>query len=160
MGPSDLDWRSKRVRWLFLLLATTSLFAGCCFRRASNGNDPPFPQNLVGWKYREANDVGIVGEFVLKRGESTNNGELEIKVVDLIPADPCAENGTALAIDNVKLGFIRMSDKKVVCEDTYPAVSGACATALHEFLISGIGIKGINIKDQWVHFELTGAQKE
>ena len=147
---------------LFLLVVSTVITPGCCWRRASNGYEPPYPHNLVGWKYREEDGVGILGEFVLKKGESTNNGEVEIKVVELIPAEPCADLGTALAHKRVKLQFIRMADKKVVCEDTIPDTFGgnSCGSALDEFWINGIGMRGINMKEQWVHFMLTGAQKE
>jgi hypothetical protein len=97
----------------------------------------------------------------LTKGESTNNGEVEIKVVDLIPARACADRGTALAHKRVTLRFIRMADKKVVCETTLPDTLGGniCRGALDEFWISGIGLRGINMKGQWVHFLLTGAQK-
>jgi len=95
----------------------------------------------------------------LKKGESTNNGEVEIKVVDLIPENLCADLGTASAHNRAKIQFIRMSDKTVVCEGTFPG--NFCADReLSEFWISGIGIRDINIKDQWVHFILTGASKK
>ena len=148
-------------RYILLLVIQVLMFGGCfCYKRERI--EPPYPQNVSGWKYHEENGVGTVGDFVLKKGESTNNGEVEIKVVDLIPADLCAEAQTPSASDRVKLQFVRMSDKKVLCEDRFTEHGGGyiCEMALDEFRIGTIGIREINIKDQWVHFFLVGDKKE
>jgi hypothetical protein len=143
-----------------MLIIVMSLFSGCCFRRESNSYEPPYPQSVVGWKYHEENGVGIVGEFVLKKGESTNNGEVQIKIVDLISPDTCADQGTTQSKKRAKIQFVRMADNKVMCEETFPTGGGnLCGKSLDEFWISSIGIRDINIRDQWVHILLTGAKK-
>ena len=104
--------------------------------------------------------MGIVGEFVLRKGESTNNGQILIKIVDLLPADTCADKGDALAKRRAKIQFIRSADNAIVCEQVFPIGGGnLCGNALEEFWISGIGIRDISIRNQWVHFILTGAEK-
>lgn len=148
----------KKIIFVAILL---TLFSGCSCN-VKNDSEPPYPQNITGWKYREEDGVGVVGNFVLKKGESTNNGEVEIKVVNLIPAECFVDQGTMQAQKRAKLQFIRMSDRKVVCEDITPEHGGGnlCGDKLDEFRISGIGIRNINLKDQWVHFILTGASKK
>jgi hypothetical protein len=146
------------MKTILLSLLAGLLIASCSFDRARTVSEPPFPQKVAGWKYREENGVSILGEFVLRKGESTNNKEIQITLVELIPASRWIRQG-AEGIDRAKLQFRRMSDKKVVCEETYPALTGSCGTALSEFLISGVGVEAINVKEQWVHFIVTGAQK-
>jgi hypothetical protein len=147
------------MKRLFLLMIVMLLIGGCYCQEKDN-DEPPYPKNIItGWKYREEKGVGILGDFVLRKGESTNNGEVKIKVADLIPAEPCADLGTTQAKKRAKIQFIRMSDNKVVCEGTFPG--NFCSDGeLDEFWVNRIGIMNINIKDQWVHFILTGAEKE
>lgn len=143
----------KKIFFIVLLL---TLFSGCCPFR--DNSEPAYPQNVTGWKYHMEGNVGIVGEFVLKNGESTNNGEVEIKVIDLIPAK-CFPNQEAVnANRRAKLRFTRMSDSKVICEGYFNG--DLCGKELNELWISDVGIRSINLKDQWVHFILTGASKK
>jgi len=136
------------------------LNAGCLCQKKEI-NYPPYPQNVTGWKYHKENGVGVLGYFILKKGESTNNGKVEITVVEIIPAEACADLGTARAKNRVTLEFIRMSDNKSLCVGTYIEDGGGntCDEVSEEFWINGIGVRGINIKDQWVHFMLGGAEK-
>lgn len=142
----------KQTCNLILLTVALSLFSGCYCRMKRNP-EPPYPQNTTGWKYREENGVGIMGEFMLKKGESTNNGKVELKIVDIIPENLCAEPMVDEGKRRVKIQFKRMSDNKLVCEGTFSGRS--CSDKeLEEFRIFGVGTRGISIKDQWAHIIL------
>lgn len=142
----------KQTDKLILLIIGLSLFSGCYCRMKSNP-EPSYPQHITGWKYYEKDGVGIMGELILKKGESTNNGKVEIKIVDIIPENLCAEPMVDEGKRRVKIQFKRMSDNKVVCEGTFPGRS--CSdNELDEFRIFSVGTRGISIKDQWAHIIL------
>lgn len=152
------DQKQEAMRHIIVSAFLLTMSSSCCFMR-QDSYEPPYPQHLKGWKYHEEDGVGIVGEFVLRKRESTNNDRILIKVVDLLPADTCADQGDELAKRRAKIQFIRSSDNVIVCEQVFPIGGGnLCGNALQEFRINGIGIRDISIKNQWVHFILTGAE--
>jgi hypothetical protein len=57
-----------------------TLFSSCFCRR--DKIEPPYPQSVSKWKYCEENGLCLVREFVLRVGESTNNGKFQVKLVD------------------------------------------------------------------------------
>jgi hypothetical protein len=148
------------MKRIIIFALFVQLMPGCCFFRRDS-YEPPRPQSVMGWKYQEVRGVSIIGEFVLKKGESTSNGEIQIKLVEVLPAEQCADQGEARAKRRARIQFITSSDQKVVCDQIFPTGGGnLCGSALDEFWISGIGIRDISVKDQWVYFILTGAEKE
>jgi hypothetical protein len=145
----------------FLVLVVLGLSTnGCCLKESRV--EPAYPQSVSEWKERRERGVRIRGEFVLKKGTSTDNGKIQVKVIDLIPPDPCAEAGAFQRNARAGIQFVRLSDNKVLLEDLF-AESGsmtlraADGTSLYEeFGIYVIYIYDINLKDGWVHFELRG----
>jgi hypothetical protein len=117
---------------------------------------------VSGWKEHKEQGVRIRGDFVLKKGNSTDNGKIQVKVIDLIPPDPCAEAGAFQSQARAKIQFVRLSDNKVLLEDLFAergsmTLSPANGTDLYEeFGVSVIFIYDINLKDGWVYFELRG----
>lgn len=144
----------------------THLFVGLvgCFLSACcpplEHNDPPYPSDARGWGEYQRSGATVLGNFVLKEGESTTNGKVVVKVIAVKPGDSCAEIGTQARQATVRLQFLRPTDQSVICEDDFPDHGtvgfGAthCGTALDVFGLSVVGVKGINLKDQWAHFVL------
>jgi hypothetical protein len=84
---------------LFFVLAISVV--GCSLWFHFNGIQlqPTRPANLTGWHVEPRRDgVTFVGDFVLSKGESTDNGEIGVKVVD-IAATPCPGGTICLAPD-------------------------------------------------------------
>jgi len=102
----------------------------------------------------------MLGSYVLKTGEAIENGNVQMKVIELAPSDPCAEPNSLIGMDRVKLRFIRKTDQKVLCEST-SMVGGSstllgdpCGKVAKESDVASVYIKAINITDGWVYFEL------
>lgn len=99
---------------------------------------------------------------MLRKDQTTENGELQIKLMELISGDPCVDAGSERHQARVTLQFVRVRDKKVLCEDTFVekgsrVFSGTqCGSSLTEFGIMGIYVIAVNVKDEWVFFELRG----
>ena len=132
---------------------------GCCLKGGAR-KEPPYPSVRLGWNEREVSGVHLLGSFVLKPGETLENGDVQIKPVELTPSDPCAEPNSLVGADRVKLRFIRKSDQKVLCESTFMAgesgalLGGPCGDVAKESDVAGVYIKAINITDGWAYFEL------
>jgi hypothetical protein len=139
------------------LLVTSIILSGCC--PPSRHVEPSYPTNIVGWKGYQENGVQQQGNFVLKKGEITDNGKIQIKVLDIIPPDSCAESGTWSSLPKVQLEFVRVSDQKVLCTHTYAEREGRnfsadCGKNLVEYGLLGISVRAINLKEQWFFFAL------
>lgn len=63
-----------------ILLA--SLTRGCCTE--SPRIEPNYPTNIPGWQQRNERGLAIRGSFVLRKNQTTDNEELQIKLTDVI----------------------------------------------------------------------------
>jgi hypothetical protein len=146
---------------LFLASAMLSLsMSSCCAN--DHRSEPAYPKSISGWKERNERGLRILGDFVLKKGESTDNGKVQVKIIDLIPPDPCAETGAFQRQARTRIQLVRLLDHKVLYDDIF-AERGTMALSnvkdnvnLDEFGISVIYIYDINLKEGWVYFELRG----
>jgi hypothetical protein len=149
----------------FVGLALVCVFmGGCC--RFERRSDLPFPVKVSGWmsdkersKFHADYGYRAQGEFVIKTGDSVEDGKIRVKVCKLIPPDHCAEAGSFHRKARVELQFIRMSDQKVLCETIIPERGGGpiapnCVDSLTAFDIDVIGVYGINLKDGWAYIRL------
>lgn len=149
----------------FIALALIgSLLSGCCL--PERRTESPYPSKVSGWlseperlKFHEEHGFWARGDFVLRKNESADDGKLKVKVIELIPPDPCAEGGSFLRQARVTLQFIRMSDQKMLCEETFPergylTVYSKCGNSLSEFEIPGVGVTDINLKEGWAFIRL------
>lgn len=132
---------------------------GCCL--PSKRNEPSYPTNSLGWKEYKDNSELIRGSFVLKKNEMTTNGHIQIKVLDIVQADPCAESGTYNSRPKVLLEFTRASDQALLCKHTYAEgegrnLSADCGETLVEYGLLGISVRAINFNVGWVFFVLHG----
>jgi hypothetical protein len=143
-------------RTLSILVLLISLLPSSCCPKAKRV-EPPYPTDVVGWKESEQNDVHYLGEFVLKKGEATKNRKVEIRVLEFLPPEACREAGEFQGLARVKLQFIQTSDNSMLCEKEFGETqSGVIPKECGENLgIYGIGIRAINLKDEWVFFYLT-----
>jgi hypothetical protein len=144
----------------FLLIAEVLLFAlmtGCC---VDHHKEPSYPNKAsLGWKeFARGGSLQTHGVFVLKKGESTDNGKIQVKVIDITPNESCdPQSRTYLA--RVELQLTRLSDQKILCSDSYEESSTGifdCGNQIVEFGISGYRMNTINLKEGWVFFELWG----
>ena len=143
---------------LALLILSTILIRGCC--GAPNRVEPAFPNESLGWKYREEKGIRVQGNFLLHKAEATSNDKIQIQVLDLLAGDPCAEAASQLSRPSVKLQFVRLSDHQILCENRfYEGESSTlamprCGQDLSAFGLLGIYVSAINLSDGWVFFEL------
>ncbi len=115
-----------------------TLMTGCC---STHHNEPSYPSRaFLGWKeFAQADSLQSHGVFVLKKGESTDNGKIQVKVIDIIPNDPCDPHGRTY-FARVELQLTRLSDQKILCSDSYEESSTGffdCGNQIVEFGISG-----------------------
>ena len=143
---------------IVLLIVSIVFIRSCC--TAPNRVEPPIPKQALGWNYREENGIHIQGDFLLHKGEVINNGRVQIKVLDILPGDPCAEPAHYLYLPSAKLQFIRLSDQKVLCEERFfenwsgIIGTGHCPDEIFNLGLDVIHISAINLTDRWVFFEL------
>jgi hypothetical protein len=142
---------------LFLL---SDLLVGCS--QQLQRSEPPYPNKVWGWEYHKEQSLDIVGDFVLKPGDSTDNGKIQVKVLELIPGDKTTDAGTLSYQTRAKLQFIRLLDNRILCENIFPEKGSItlsvphCKHNLSEYGILSVYISAINLKDGWVHFQLIG----
>jgi hypothetical protein len=153
------------MKCLFVVIALgASLLGGCC--SSINRTEPAYPGKVSGWltdkqrlMFYEEHNYWSRGNFVLRKNEATDDGKIRIKVLDLIPPDPCAEVMSFQRTARVTLQFIRMSDQRPLCEDTFPEhgagrVYSTCGDSLDEFGIDAVVISDINLKEGWAFIRL------
>lgn len=84
--------RGEEMKLRLIALIVLSMWVqGCCIKKAHD--EPAYPGKVRGW-ITGSNEEGLRGEFVLREGETTNNGKVQVKVVEIKPGDECAEPDT------------------------------------------------------------------
>jgi hypothetical protein len=134
---------------------------GCCLDNLHQ--EPAYPNDAqIGWKEKEAEQKGLQvrGVFLLKKGEASDNGEIQVKVTDIIANDPCDSRGLN-SLPKAVLQLSRVADHKVLCTGTYTEkaygiLPGDCGKETAELGVSGFRIYAINLSRGWVFFELHG----
>ncbi len=111
-----------------------------------------------GWKpFRVGGSITFVGQFVLKRGESTDNGELGVKVLDIRPGPPTPSATAYIESDGSKavLRFYKVSNQSVLCDFTSEASSTGYDTKYicgGKLPFSNLEVRGIDSEEGWVFF--------
>ena len=103
---------------------------------------------------------------MLRKGETIDKGNIQIKVVEIIPGNLCDDAGSVQYQTRVRIQFIRLSDEKVMCEEVFPETGSALLSAqacgssdisaLSDAGIEAIYVRAVNVKDGWAFFELRG----
>jgi len=144
----------------FLCIALASfagLIRGCCSAKLP---EPAHPGAVAGWKESQEGGVHTVGALVLKKGESSDNGKIGVRVVDIIAADPCAEYGTLQSLPRVKIQFYQTPQQTVICEELLTGgsgtslIAGPCGEKIADLGVTAISVNAINATEGWVWFEL------
>lgn len=146
-----------RIIVISFLTVSISLAIGCC--RRPQLPEPTPPTVVRGWQDFEESGVHYVGEFILKKGQSTDNGQIGVSLVDVIPAKPCADEGY-FSYPKAVIRFYRVSDQEVLCEATFLAGGGGtllnspsyCGTNID---LTGLSLMSVNTTDGWAHFALS-----
>jgi len=130
------------------------MLSGCCIR--PNRNEPSYPKNAqLGWREKGTEKKKISGHFVLKKGEHTEYGGLRVEVTDIIDNNciGASESNPIFA----KLKFTKTAEQKIMCEDARVETSAGLISSscewLREFGIEFIGVRAINVRENWVDFE-------
>jgi len=137
------------------LLTIMLLFLNGCVEWGREIENPTRPTSVRGWKKYETGSIGIKGEFVLKKGETTHNGQIGIRVVDLIAAKYHLFDSPELP--KAKVQFFRVSDQAVICEGVFTRGSNRvdlpdlCKNNLEW---SVIYIRDVNHDEGWVFLDL------
>jgi hypothetical protein len=136
---------------LILVLMMVFLgLSGACSSRERPQPDPP--KTVKGWKDTYFSGVHSVGELFLHKGESSDNGKLGVRVLDIVAPRPGSDSEP-----KVVLQFYKPSDKKVLCEATFAEGGTVMGDGYHCGLdvgLSAISVNTINTKDNWVFFDL------
>ena len=141
-------------RLLLTFMASSLLFVAGCFCPPER-KQPERPSVVVGWDHFSAGRPDSEAEFVLNKGESTDNGTIGIEVVDILPpVDRCAEIGSYSTYPRVELQFYRPSDRKVLCQETWIPGSTLLGDCREPIGFGNLVIKDINTKEKWVHLKL------
>ncbi len=139
------------------LASFASLIRGCCSTKAP---EPPHPGPVAGWEESREGGVHTVGILVLKKGESSDNGKIGVKVVDIIAADPCAGYGPLQSIPRVNMQFYQAPQQTLICEELLTAgsgtslIAGPCGEKIADLGVTAISVNAINATEGWVWFEL------
>jgi hypothetical protein len=146
--------RTQKLFGHFLLIAFTVALSGC------GGWDPEIvkptrPASVHGWQKYETESLTIKGQFVLSKGESTDNGHVGIRVVDIYAAKYHLLDSPELP--RAKVQFFRVPDQTIICEGIFERggnrldLPDLCKDNLAWTVIY---INGINHSESWVFFDL------
>ena len=132
------------------------LTSGCCQLFSKEDKQPNRPSVTSSWSERTDFGVRSIGFFVMNKGESIDNGQLGVKVIDVLPKE-CKCMSCEPTYPRVRIAFYRPSDNKVLCEDDFFQGSSSfdirpkCDPTMG---ISVISINAINTKEKWASFDL------
>jgi hypothetical protein len=144
-----------RVTTIILLLGL--LFTGRCSMKQAEPIQPTMPQSIRGWHEQVDKGVRSVAELVLKEGEKSDNGRVEVRADQIIPADLRAERNSYFGSPRVVLSFYKSTDKTLLCRVTFMTAGGGldqagCDTKSMGF--EAMTVHAINTKEKWVWFSL------
>jgi hypothetical protein len=147
------------MRFCHCLILTASLLltGGCC---QEVDFTPERPAKVRGWARYEQNGTLVVGEFLLKEGESVDNGLIGVELTKVRAPQKCnepfAEN---LVIPHASLRFFDVKSKQTILETL--ARQGATERLINsdfpaeKYGVGSVLVREINTREKWVWFELT-----
>jgi len=118
---------------------------------------PTMPQQVRGWNERVENGARSIAELVLKEGDTSSNGRVDIHVDQIIPPDLRAERNSYFGSARAVFSFYRSADKSLLCHVTFMTSGGGldesrCDTKAMGF--EAMTVHAINTKDKWVWLSL------
>lgn len=142
-----------RLSFVFIILSLLT-----CFSCRTAQLNPAKPSDAVGWINENPNN--LVGKFLLKQGEATDNGTLQVRLVRVVAPHWLAEPGSYASTAKGQFQFVKVSDGKVLCNIEAPlgntlfGSAGFCENQLDDFNVRAIYVKAVNTQDNWVYFHL------
>ena len=140
------------------LLLTSLLVLSAVLRSCGPCTNPRPPQpvgpfKVDGWKETKDSGVTFVAVLLLRKGESSENGKVGVRVTEITEADPCCRDSSPLCDRRARLQFYHPSDGRVLCEReiSSPNNASACSEGLG---FSAIGVRAIDTAEGWVLFDL------
>jgi len=109
------------MRYLLLLVVMTSAtcfsFSACCRPLPPQ---PTAPTKVDGWIDSESDSGSrIRAVLMLKQGESSSNGNLGVRVTNILEAEPCGDVGIEYH-RRATFQFFNPAGGQVFCENTVP----------------------------------------
>lgn len=138
------------------IVASSLLFTGgCCIPYQEKLQARP--NHVQGWKeVTVENGVHLIGRHVLNKGESTENGKLGVKLLDISPPITCQGLFLWEPPDReAKLQFFRPKNNEILCETTVTE-GNSILKCEGRVDVHVIGVNAINNKEGWVWFDLRG----
>ena len=152
--------RPLRATWVHMTCNTLCLIlcaivglssAGCC---RSLPPQPPRPDKLEGWKdFIDDSGMKFHGVLLLKKGESSDNGTIGVRVTEIAEAQPCADVGIEYH-RRALLQFFTPSDGRVACEELVADGGNSEIRCGDRLGVDVIGVRAINTAEGWVLFDL------
>ena len=146
---------------LFVLIGL--MCSGCVCHPSLYRNEPvdtpTRPSIQSSWTESHHYGFTSVGQFVLNRGESIDNGKLGIRVVDFVPQKCRSFFAEYPEPPRVVLEFFTPGDRQVLCTVTLDGPNANTSIDREEMCgsktgFSVVGISGLNARDGWVSFDL------
>ncbi len=137
------------------LLLLCFLIAGCCQLSSIEDKQPERPKVTSSWRERTDFGVTSIGFFVMNKGESIDNGQLGVRVIDILPKE-CRCMSCEPTNPRVRIAFYRPSDNTVLCEGEFQGsasleVMAKCNPIMG---VRTISVNAINTRENWVSFDL------
>ena len=151
---------SRQIGRIFLFSMTVVCgldSQGCC--HSPKVKQPTPPETNRAWVEEKQSWGGIfIGPFFLRKGESTENGKLGVKVIDVIPGRCRSAMAEYPDPARVVLQFYEPQSKGVFCQLTLDDGSNTSIVGPedcgNQIDISVVGMIAINTDDKWAVFDL------
>jgi len=136
-----------------LLLLISLLASGCCRTLES---DPAPPNSVRGWHEFDAQGIHGVGEFVLKKGQSIENGKIGVELIKTIAPVKCYERFAEQDLfPKAVVRFYAIPGNETLLEvEVRKSTSNSLQPPVADHGINAIFARDINTKDGWLWFEL------
>ena len=112
----------------------------------------------MGWRKIQLGDTTIYGDFVLRKGESVNNGEYGVEALALYPARCSFLDRPREDLPSAELRFFKLDDNSTLCRFTFKRGSAGLdantCERWNDMIWSVVEINDVNTKSGWVKFNL------
>ena len=141
---------------LVLSLASSLLMSGCCKQVHFT---PERPSVVRGWQKFDDHGMAVIGEFLLKKGQSVDNGKFGVELVRTIAPQKCYElSAENILIPHAVLRFYELPSKRTLIEiDASRHTNHRLMDfnfPVDKYDVDSVLIDEINTKEEWVWFEL------
>ena len=143
--------RLRRRHYYSLLAIAIAVFVAW-FLSTGLQFQPRRPMNLSGWRETPwGEEVTYVGQFVLQKCESIDNGKIGVRLVN-ITSKPCPFATICLQPEaKASLRFYRPADQSVICETTLESSSTSydARRVCAGLPFTNINVREINTREDW-----------